>query len=1005
MLRKKYRIFLVIILVASVFSVILFSNSVKYDSTIENIDDTIDLYDLRVSGPQINITTPENKTYTGPMSGYYYGTYGFESDATGTFPSYFTDDSTSSCKAEIIASRDGHKKVFWFDDNEFSYKASVNNYFNNQTYGTVEYWVQSNDVTDRYFVSLQNIDEGISAQLVLRDDSWRDASNNIVQKASGGNMDTPIDNQWYHVRMDFECTTGGYMGLNQYEWKIWIDGVESVAMPFFTDTSNVNWISLQTSTASSSYDCYVDAIGYSWDSHYNIGDNLNEGIVLNFDTSFTSDWLGYSLDGQSNRTILGNTTFPLLPEGIHTIQLFGNDSLGTNYQSDIRHFSIRNINLISPENKTYTGPMSGYYYGTYGFESDATGTFPSYFTDDSTSSCKAEIIASRDGHKKVFWFDDNEFSYKASVNNYFNNQTYGTVEYWVQSNDVTDRYFVSLQNIDEGISAQLVLRDDSWRDASNNIVQKASGGNMDTPIDNQWYHVRMDFECTTGGYMGLNQYEWKIWIDGVESVAMPFFTDTSNVNWISLQTSTASSSYDCYVDVIGYSWDPNYNIGDNLDEGLLVSFDLGFSPDWLGYSLDSQTNKTILGNTTIPFPSEGFHTIQVFGNDSLNAIYESEIRYFSIDLPPIIIINKPNQNDIFGLIAPSYNISIIESYLNETWYTLDNGITNITLTGLTGIINQTEWDKCIEGPITIRFYANDSAGNVGFEDIIVLKDTSAPIITINTPDENEFYAGTPPNFDITIDELSLNITWYTLDNGVNNFTFIGLTGSINQTEWDKQGEGPVILRFYANDSFGYQNYSEITIHKDITDPVLTIYSPITGNRFTILPPAFNIEVNETNLESIWYTIDGGLNNYDITQLTGYIDSTAWNAAPTGAITIRFYAEDKAGNVVYTDIVVQKRSPPTPLDFNLVIIIATIISIIGIIVVGGLVYRRKHVRIRKPKPIVKKVEKTEEKETKRKRRRREKIIEPQIINCPFCHSEITSDQEYCKFCGGNLRKQN
>jgi len=637
--------------------------------------------------------------------------------------------------------------------------------------------------------------------------------------------------------------------------------------------------------------------------------------------------------------------------------------------------------------------MTGYYPATYGFENDKTGNVP-YGWILENSGGTASIIDSIGDHKKVLQLYDNNGSSGVELNNLFDSsQPSGTIEWWWR---ISDGIKISTFEIRDGSSLTITLF------VRNSEFQYYSGGylSVQSVSNDIWYHHRIDFNCST------DKFDW--YIDDVKKVDQGNFrTVATSVDRVFLHTQEVDSNFYNYFDAISYFWDTDYTIGDNLNEGLLLSFENSTNLEWMGYSIDGQINKTIIGNTTITFPTyDGLHTIQVFGNDSLNAIYESEIRYFSIDLPPIIIINKPSQNDIFGLIAPSFNISIIESHLNETWYTIDGGLTNYTFSGLIGTINQTTaWDNENSGPITIRFYANDSAGNVGFEDIIVLKDTSAPIIAINIPDENEFYAGTPPNFDITIDELSLNITWYTLDNGVNNFTFIGLTGSINQTEWDKQGEGPVILRFYANDSFGYQNYSEITIHKDITDPVLTIYSPITGDRFTTIPPAFNIEVNETNLESIWYTIDGGLNNYDITQLTGYIDSTAWNTAPTGAITIRFYIEDKAGNVVYTDIVVQKMSPPTPLDFNLIIIIATIISIIGIVFVGGLVYRRKHVRIRKPKPIVEKVEKTEEKETTRKRRRREKIIEPEIINCPFCYGEITSDQEYCKFCGGNLRKQN
>ncbi len=37
------------------------------------------------------------------------------------------------------------------------------------------------------------------------------------------------------------------------------------------------------------------------------------------------------------------------------------------------------------------------------------------------------------------------------------------------------------------------------------------------------------------------------------------------------------------------------------------------------------------------------------------------------------------------------------------------------------LINQTSWDALPEGNVSIRFYASDSAGNIGFTDILVNK--------------------------------------------------------------------------------------------------------------------------------------------------------------------------------------------------------------------------------------------------------------------------------------------
>ena len=91
------------------------------------------------------------------------------------------------------------------------------------------------------------------------------------------------------------------------------------------------------------------------------------------------------------------------------------------------------------------------------------------------------------------------------------------------------------------------------------------------------------------------------------------------------------------------------------------------------------------------------------------------------DSDPIINILSPQNNQTFGRIAPSYNLSIIEPNLDKIWYTLDGGLTNITITNLSGKINQIFWNALPQGPLTIRFYANDTMGYLGYKDITINK--------------------------------------------------------------------------------------------------------------------------------------------------------------------------------------------------------------------------------------------------------------------------------------------
>jgi len=68
-------------------------------------------------------------------------------------------------------------------------------------------------------------------------------------------------------------------------------------------------------------------------------------------------WTTYSLDGQTNVTITGNTTLMRLSEGPHTLIVYIEDTPGNISSSETIYFTVASassgISILSPENKTY----------------------------------------------------------------------------------------------------------------------------------------------------------------------------------------------------------------------------------------------------------------------------------------------------------------------------------------------------------------------------------------------------------------------------------------------------------------------------------------------------------------------------------------------------------------------------------------------------------------------------------------------------------------------------
>jgi len=80
-------------------------------------------------------------------------------------------------------------------------------------------------------------------------------------------------------------------------------------------------------------------------------------VPLSFTVSESTSWMGYSLDGQANVTVTGNTTLTSLLDGSHHVVVYANDTAGNMGYSSTVYFTVDTssptISVLSPENKTY----------------------------------------------------------------------------------------------------------------------------------------------------------------------------------------------------------------------------------------------------------------------------------------------------------------------------------------------------------------------------------------------------------------------------------------------------------------------------------------------------------------------------------------------------------------------------------------------------------------------------------------------------------------------------
>ncbi|NVM36487.1 MAG: hypothetical protein HWN81_12900 [Candidatus Lokiarchaeota archaeon] len=349
-------------------------------------------------------------------------------------------------------------------------------------------------------------------------------------------------------------------------------------------------------------------------------------------------------------------------------QLYKNDNNSVIFLDKLPKLSATSINITTPENKTYTEPMGGFYPATYGFENESDGTNGTDigFVDSLDGGGSVEVISELTGHSKVIYYNTTA-NWQWANNSFELSQTSGTVEFWIRLGETNERHVIYLLD-GSGGSISLNWWEDGYLkydDRPDGIIETIESYNA-----LQWYHVRIEFDLAI---------DWHLWIDGVSKDGGSGYGYDHTPSSFDEFVFGGSDSSNMWLDAVGYSWDTDYTIGDNLNEGLLLSYVNNIVLDWKGYSLDGQTNKTMMGNTTISFPTQGgLHTIQVFGNDSTGTMYQSEIRYFSIDITaPASMIsftpyngtNEVNKSTTFTLTANDgvgSGVSVIRYKINDS---------------------------------------------------------------------------------------------------------------------------------------------------------------------------------------------------------------------------------------------------------------------------------------------------------------------------------------------------
>ncbi|GAH27476.1 unnamed protein product, partial [marine sediment metagenome] len=239
----------------------------------------------------------------------------------------------------------------------------------------------------------------------------------------------------------------------------------------------------------------------------------------------------------------------------------------------------------------------------------------------------------------------------------------------------------------------------------------------------------------------------------------------------------------------------------------------------IDFSSQSKWNNSEIGNywdnyTGLDYDDDGIGDIPYIINASLPVQDFLPIWDDGDDsTPPILNVIKPSSSQFLGIKTPMYELDSKSLYIDEIWYNLNGTTMNQTITSLSGFFNSGQWSSFNSGVIEVHFYANDSLGNIGYVNVTIEKDNNLPIVVIHEPIVGQRFSGLPKYNISIIEENSFNI-WYTLDNGVNNYTITEVEGTISQEAWNHIPEGTLSIEFYVSDVGGNIGYDSVEIIKE-----------------------------------------------------------------------------------------------------------------------------------------------------------------------------------------------
>ena len=341
--------------------------------------------------------------------------------------------------------------------------------------------------------------------------------------------------------------------------------------------------------------------------------------------------------------------------------------------------------------------------------------------------------------------------------------------------------------------------------------------------------IELYYEChnnTISGNTANSNGDRGMYIDESDNntISENYFNDNNDngikLNYGDNNTITRNTAKDNGIAGINLAFSDHNNITDNICSG---SIDGVFLED----DCDNNTLLyNILNNNDIGLQLYYSDSNSIIANIANNNDYGL---LAEVSNDNSISGNFFKNNTVYGMYIQidSNNNSISKNFfLNNGNHAIDDGLNNNWNSTMIGNYwdNHTTPDVSPQDGIvdTPYIFISGTAGNI---DYLPIAEDGAPTITIHSPIAGSSFENTAPSFNVEVIDAYLFEKWYSIDGGLNNYTFVE-NGTIDQSAWESLPEGSVTITFYAIDILGNEASEDVIITKYIPsggdDPTIII---------------------------------------------------------------------------------------------------------------------------------------------------------------------------------------